>query len=173
MQETALQFDSFTKKMWSHFSSFACNNVDCGLVQSEESEAAAFEKPINIKKSKNCQNFKPCFSWVLSHLPWFVMHHNKSNHVGYYHVQGIQGWCTYARNNKCLESYIRDETPCMWALSAFFGPSQAHHCTKTKVLHKCTGHPACRNCIHQKFEHTRGMKSIDFTVINTGTFWTL
>ena len=89
--KTALQFDSFTKKMWSHFSSFACNNVDCGLVQSEESEAAACEKPKNINKSKNCQNFKPCFSWVLSHLPWFVMHHNQSNHVGYYHVQGFQG----------------------------------------------------------------------------------
>ena len=32
--------------------------------------------------------------------------------VGSYHVQGFQDLCTYTRNNLCLESYSRYETPC-------------------------------------------------------------
>ena len=31
--------------------------------------------------------------------------------VGSYHIQGFQDWCTYTRNNLCLESSSRYETP--------------------------------------------------------------
>ena len=48
-----------------------------------------------------------CLGRVVGRLPWLIIHHNRSNYVGSYLVQGFQDWCIF----------YTQEITCVWKVA--------------------------------------------------------